>query len=888
MSDQIVFQISTPAPSSVEAISSRGSKIDLLATNIAAIDGVYDDLIGADAIGTVAADLLGANYTGLVGANITDVITVSGISGGVTAVADIDAETVVVAGISTKVVTVADDTVAINGVWADLDGTDTIGTVATNLSGTNTIGTVAAIDGNVTTVAGISSNVTTVAGISANVTTVAGISGNVTTVAGISANVTTVADNDANVTTVATDLDLGASSKVTITANSIANVNLVGGDITNVNTVAGISANVTTVAGNDANVTIVAGSIAGVNTAATNIDAIIAAPTAATTATDKANLAEQWAEEAEDTEVETGKYSSKHYSLKAEASKTAAELAQTTVQNSADQIDINKSSAAASAFFADQSIATKFHNGVDDPEVVYVNYAGERIGYIEDNLQYFYVPSLDDFRALATTDQITSASPSQIYISFVNDVDEEPLDPVYVSDDGFRQGGFSTTTGGYVNNISNSEPEAGRFSQRVYESGTSESVGLLTSESLLVSINNGVGLIGQSFASAGGASGTFARPPITTSQSEQSTARMLAATSGLQGPLYTEGTEKVTATSLVPLVSNTVETMLPGMADRIGQFEEDEFGTRRSWVYGGAARSSREYLELRRGDPEYNGLLDFVRNARDLSELEGCRFVMRYVVIALGTNDDATYNEDWRYRQDMREYMNNMTEDILALNPQQEMLQFIITQNSRSKVAQGLYANVKKAQLETTKGDFRALFGGPWYAVEATTDVADFTHPSNVGEFHMGEYVGDVAASTLYGSSRPAPHIQHARRTGTDEVTIWWSEPMGLEIDDSVINTTGIAGYYGLEVYSNDTLQTISSHSFDASNMVMTVTMNADLGSAYNNWVHLAQRSNTGTPKPLKDEGSRSCFHAIDGEFTSSHDARAMKRWAATDRVEIT
>ena len=316
MSDQIVFQISTPAPSSVDAITYRGSKIDTIASNIDAVDGVYDDLVGDDTIGTVAADLLGANYTGLVGANITDVLTVSGINADVSAVADIDAETVVVAGISAKVTTVANDTVAINGVWTDLNGTNTIGTVAANLSGTNTIGTVAAIDGNVTTVAGISSNVTTVAGISANVTTVAGISGNVTTVAGISANVTTVAGNDANITTVSTDLGLGASSTATITAinignantfgggiknanlvatnssgsdtigvvatdlggadtigtvaGSISNVNTVGGSIANVNTVAGVSANVTTVAGISANVTTVAGISGDVTTVAGN------------------------------------------------------------------------------------------------------------------------------------------------------------------------------------------------------------------------------------------------------------------------------------------------------------------------------------------------------------------------------------------------------------------------------------------------------------------------------------------------------------------------------------------------------------------------------------------------------------------------------------------
>ena len=74
MSDQLVFQVNAPTPSSVDAISSRGSKIDALAGSLAAIDGVYDNISGADTVGTVAADLLGANYTGQVVENMDAII----------------------------------------------------------------------------------------------------------------------------------------------------------------------------------------------------------------------------------------------------------------------------------------------------------------------------------------------------------------------------------------------------------------------------------------------------------------------------------------------------------------------------------------------------------------------------------------------------------------------------------------------------------------------------------------------------------------------------------------------------------------------------------------------------------------------------------------------
>lgn len=53
-------------------------------------------------------------------------------------------------------------------------------------------------------------------------------------------------------------------------------------------------------------------------------------------AKDKAEL---WAEEVEDTEVETGKFSAKHYSLKAEASKQAASQTQSEISTIQSEID---------------------------------------------------------------------------------------------------------------------------------------------------------------------------------------------------------------------------------------------------------------------------------------------------------------------------------------------------------------------------------------------------------------------------------------------------------------------------------------------------------------------------------------------------------------------
>ena len=128
----------------------------------------------------------------------------------------------------------------------------------------------------VNTVAGAVSAVQTVSDNIGSVNTVAGSIGNVNTVAGHIANVDTVAGHIANVDTVA-----ARAANVDTVAGSIASVNTVAADIAKVNTTAASIANVNTVAGN----------IASVNTAAANMAAILAAPTHAQTATDKAVIA---------------------------------------------------------------------------------------------------------------------------------------------------------------------------------------------------------------------------------------------------------------------------------------------------------------------------------------------------------------------------------------------------------------------------------------------------------------------------------------------------------------------------------------------------------------------------------------------------------------------
>jgi hypothetical protein len=134
---------------------------------------------------------------------------------------------------------------------------------------------VAAATGAITTVAGIAADVTTVSGIHANVTTVAGDHTPINTVAGDHAALIIVASDHAALNTVA-----GIAANVSTVAGISAAVSAVAADAANINAVAGDLTNINTVSTN----------VANVNTAATNMDAIIAAPQAASDAAAQAAL----------------------------------------------------------------------------------------------------------------------------------------------------------------------------------------------------------------------------------------------------------------------------------------------------------------------------------------------------------------------------------------------------------------------------------------------------------------------------------------------------------------------------------------------------------------------------------------------------------------------
>ena len=332
---------------------------------------------------TIATDLQGANTIGVAAADIANINTAA------TNISDINTTATDIARINT----VASDISNLNAVADDLAS---VVTVAGDLSApTSSVDVVASVIDDVTTVADDSSEINAVAGSLAPINTVAddllspnlstdqiydlgsiadvdeggdgSVDGYVITAVNNLGTYQTVANNIADVQLVAADLDevktLGAiSADIQTVAGADQPVRDVAANLNPVTAVAAITTQVSNVASVTSDVTLVANNLDDVTTVADDIVLIRSAPAAADNAADARDKAEAWADNAEDLEVEPGRFSARHHAAKAgayrgdaEQAKTDAKSAEAQAQASRDAAVASESNAAASESAAAQS-----------------------------------------------------------------------------------------------------------------------------------------------------------------------------------------------------------------------------------------------------------------------------------------------------------------------------------------------------------------------------------------------------------------------------------------------------------------------------------------------------------------------------------------------------
>lgn len=311
-----------PQTSKIQAVANNKTNIDTVANDIANVNAVGQNIVNVSAVANNAANI------NAVKTNETNINAVNANKANIDNVAGNKANIDKVAAIDTKIVAVEANEANINTVAADLDlgNSSSINIVANDKAN---IDAVAANQANINAVNANKTNIDAVANNAANINAVKNNESNINAVNANKTNIDAVKNNESNINAVNAN-----KSNIDTVAGDKTNIDTVASNITDVGTIANNITDIGTVATDIAKVNNVSANIAAVNDAHTHMQAIIDAPLEASDAAQaKADAeaardkAHDWAEEAEDVEVETGEYSSKHWATKAAASATSAHLA---------------------------------------------------------------------------------------------------------------------------------------------------------------------------------------------------------------------------------------------------------------------------------------------------------------------------------------------------------------------------------------------------------------------------------------------------------------------------------------------------------------------------------------------------------------------------------
>ena len=214
-----------------------------------------------------------------------------------------------------SIVTVASDSTVINSIYDNLTKIDTLYTnILAIISLYTNIGVLQTLNSNITELQGIYTELTKLVSVYTNLASILAVEAKLTEISAVYAKLTQITAIYNSLTQLQT-LYTNLSALLNVEAD-LTNINIVATDI--------------------AKVIITANNIDSINTNAVNIQAIIDAPAFA-------QLAEDYANKAEDSEVETGKYSALHWAAKSEGfaddseiSKLASQAAQGLSEDARD------------------------------------------------------------------------------------------------------------------------------------------------------------------------------------------------------------------------------------------------------------------------------------------------------------------------------------------------------------------------------------------------------------------------------------------------------------------------------------------------------------------------------------------------------------------------
>ncbi|MBK6464213.1 MAG: hypothetical protein IPF92_24915 [Myxococcales bacterium] len=253
------------------------------------------------------------------------------------------------------------------------------------------------------------------------------------------------------------------------------------------------------------------------------------------------------------------------------------------------------------------------------------------------------------------------------------------------------------------------------------------------------------------------------------------------------------------ATSFLPLVEGSVETMSSGLANLVADVAQTEvlFGLpapndRHRLLVSCHGIGGTAYVGLKKGTAAFTSGLNQVRDAKTIATAAMESYVVRAVTNVHGESDHVAGNAT--YAADLAEWQSDYETEVKAITGQTEPIPMFHTQmSSWTKYGQATSA-IPLQQLEASiVSNGKIVLVGPKYNVQYAPDGV---HLTAAGYRHMGEYYAKVYRRVVLEGRRWEPLRPVSATLTGDEIRVKFVVPVApLVFDTTTVTDPGNKGF---------------------------------------------------------------------------------------------
>jgi hypothetical protein len=286
------------------------------------------------------------------------------------------------------------------------------------------------------------------------------------------------------------------------------------------------------------------------------------------------------------------------------------------------------------------------------------------------------------------------------------------------------------------------------------------------------------------------------------------------------------------ATSFLPLVEGSVETMSSGLANLVADVAQADVllglpapNDKHRVLVSCHGIGGTAYVGLKKGTVAFTAGINQVLDAKAIATAAGESYVVRVVTNVHGESDHVAMNAT--YAQDLAEWQSDYETDVKAITGQTEPIPMLHTQmSSWTKYGQAT-STIPLQQLEASVvSNGKIVLVGPKYNIEYAPDGV---HLTAAGYRHMGEYYAKVYRRVVLEGRRWEPLRPLSATLVGDEIRVKFAVPVPpLVLDTTAVTDPGNKGFE----YGDDsaTPPTITSVTLDGADTVRVKLSAAPVG----------------------------------------------------------